>query len=296
MGAVAVAALTTIAGAACAQAPAAAPPAPPPVVPVVVTMVKPGLYVLSENGGNSTVRVGKDAVLLVDTKNPGEPIHAELLKAIRSITPLPVKQIIITHQHQDHLGGAAAFEAEGATVTATEALKTSVEKANAIAANKLALPTKTYSGQTAEVSINGATAKLYHFDPGHTGGDTLVYWPDLKVVSTGDEVSLPTPNIDFANGGSALGVQDSLAQLDKLDFDTLIPGHGALTLTRAQFEDYRKTWATLTERLRAAIKAGVPKDKLLASIKTDDIGWTIATLANWTAPARIDGLYAEMSK
>ncbi len=293
MGAAATAALM-MAGAAAAQAPAPAP-APPAVVPVVVTQVKPGLYVLSENGGNTTLRVGKDALLVVDTKNPGPAVHAELIKAIRSVSALPVKEVVVTHHHADHSGGIGDFEADGATVTTNVGLPAQLDKGYTAAGGfKPAKPTKTYD-KTTEVKINGATARLLHFDPGHTGGDTLVYFPDLKVVSGGDEIVAVTPNIDFVYGGSLVGLLDSLNQVAKLDFDTVVPGHGAITLTRAQFEEYRKKIDTVVARGRASIKGGTTKEAFLASIKTDDLGWNLMTPA-WNAPARLDVLYAELSK
>ena len=293
MGAAAAAALTMIAGAASAQAPAAAP-APPPA-PMKVTQIKPGLFVVDGGGGNSTIRIGKDALLLVDTKNPGDAVHAELLQNIRSVTQLPVKEVVVTHHHADHSGGIGNFEAEGATVTTNVGLSAQLDKGYTGGGGfKPSKPTKTYD-KTAEVKINGATARLYHFDPGHTGGDTLVYFPDLKVLSGGDEIVAIAPNIDFPYGGSLLGLQDSLSQVAKLDSDTVIPGHGASSVTRAQFDDYRKKIDTLVARAKASAKAGTPKEQFLASIKTDDIGWNITT-PQWTPAPRLDALYAEMSK
>ncbi|MDB5459478.1 MAG: fold metallo-hydrolase, partial [Caulobacteraceae bacterium] len=89
------------------------------------------------------------------------------------------------------------------------------------------------------------------------------------------------------------------AELEKLDFDTLIPGHGAAPLSRAEFEVSRKKLDLLIDRLRAAVKAGVPKSELLATVKVDDLGpgWNIKGQGDeWSRPARLDGLYAELSK
>jgi hypothetical protein len=85
LGAAAAAAFTMLAGAALAQPPAAgaAPAGPPPQAPMSVKEVKPGVFMVIGNGGNTTVRVGKDGLLVVDVKNPGDAIYAELMRASR---------------------------------------------------------------------------------------------------------------------------------------------------------------------------------------------------------------------
>jgi len=104
-----------------------------------------------------------------------------------------------------------------------------------------------------------------------------------------------TPNIDYPFGGSVNGWLKSLDAIAKLDFEYVIPGHGNDPMTKAQFLDYAKKWHTFADRARAAIKAGTPKDKLMASIKTDDLGWNVNTPL-FTQPARLDPFYAELSK
>ena len=118
--------------------------------------------------------------------------------------------------------------------------------------------------------------------------------PDLKIVAGGDAIVNGAPNIDFADGGSAVEWPKLIASTLKLDFDTLIPGHGNV-MTKADVEAYKTKWDNLVSRAKAEVKKGTPKDKLLASIKTDDIGWNI-TSPQWTAPARLDPFYEELSK
>ena len=287
MGAATAAALAMIAGVAAAQA--------PPPGPMVTTRIKPGMFVVFDNGGNVTVREGKDGLIVVDTKNPGAAVHAELLKNIRSMTQLPIKDVIVTHHHADHSGGAAAFKAEGAKIIAHEGYDKQIKAGYTGADNfRPAMADVTYA-KTYDVKIPGAEAKLYHFDPAHTGGDTIVYFPDLKVVAAGDEIVTVTPNVDYPYGASVLGWLDSLNQIAKLDFDTIVTGHRAIAMTRAQFDEYHQKWITFVQRAQASAKAGTPKDKFLASIKTDDIGWNV-TGVQWTPADRLDPLYAEMSK
>jgi glyoxylase-like metal-dependent hydrolase (beta-lactamase superfamily II) len=136
----------------------------------------------------------------------------------------------------------------------------------------------------------------YHFVPAHTGGDTIVHFPDLGVVQCGDVVVGAQPNIDFPFGGSGVQWIETLQKIDKLKWDTLIPGHSApnaTTMSRADFAEYKRKWETLITRAEAEVKKGTSKEMLLAAIKTDDIGWNVNT-AQWQAPARLDPFYAEL--
>jgi glyoxylase-like metal-dependent hydrolase (beta-lactamase superfamily II) len=266
----------------------------PAQAPMTIEQVKPGLYVVFGNGGNSTVRVGTDAVIVVDTKNAGDAIYAELMKNIRSVTALPVKDVFITHHHGDHSGNTVNFEQAGATVIATTGEKKALSTYKPFNGARMpADPTVTFEDKY-EVDLPGAKAVAYHFDAGHTGGDAVVYFPDLKVLSAGDDVVAVTPNVDFPFGGSVTGWVKTLGEIAKLDFDTVIPGHGNATMTHDDFVAYRQKWETLLDRARAAVKAGTKKEDLLAAIKTDDLGWNINT-AQWSAPARLDAFYAELS-
>jgi len=274
--------------------PGAAPPAAPAYVPMQVKTVTTGVYEIIGGGGNVTVRVGKDAVILVDTKLPGEPMLSDLQAKLKGITPLPVKYVFITHHHADHAGNEGVFLPSG-SVIASKAEYDTFRAYTPPAGHKPPPPNVIYAGPSVQVNIDGATATGFHFGPGHTAGDTVVYFPDVKVVSVGDLVADTTPNVDYPGGASILGWQKSLDGILALDFDYLITGHGEQIKTRADVLAYKKKWDLFIARARAAIKAGVPKDKLMASIKTDDIGWVVTNLG-WINPERLDAFYAEMSK
>jgi glyoxylase-like metal-dependent hydrolase (beta-lactamase superfamily II) len=129
-----------------------------------------------------------------------------------------------------------------------------------------------------------------HFAPAHTDADTVVYFPDLKVVALGDELNAVAPNFDYSAGASIAGWITSLDQTLKLDWDKAIPGHGADPFTREQVTAFRNKLQTLLDRAREQVKAGTPKDKLVASLKTDDL-WPFPP--NFWNTVRTDGLYKE---
>jgi glyoxylase-like metal-dependent hydrolase (beta-lactamase superfamily II) len=267
----------------------------PPPAPQEIRQLKPGLFLVTGAGGNTSVRVTKAGLIVVDTKNLGDAFYNELMERIRSISTQPVKFVIVTHHHQDHSGNIQKFKDSGATVIANEGLAKALET-YAPAQGRPGQPSKTYQ-KTDKVTLGGAKVLLYHFGRGHTGGDTIVYYPDLKVVQTGDVVVGVTPNIDFPFGGSAVEWQATLNSIAKLNFDTLIPGHSApntTTMTKDDFLAYKMKFDTLIARAKELVKAGTPKDQLIAKIKTDDLGWNINN-QQWNQPARVDAFYEEMA-
>jgi glyoxylase-like metal-dependent hydrolase (beta-lactamase superfamily II) len=132
---------------------------------------------------------------------------------------------------------------------------------------------------------------------GHTNGDSVIYFPDLRTVHTGDLVvwgkrsqgTVLTPLMDYAAGhGSG---REWVATLDKvlaLDFDTAIPGHGPV-LTKDQIRTFRNKMQTLNDRMAALIKAGGKKTDIATRIRLDDLEWPFPTNG-------LDGLFDELSK
>jgi len=129
---------------------------------------------------------------------------------------------------------------------------------------------------------------MYSFGRGHSGGDTMVYFPDLKVVMVSDQITDGTPVVDFANGGSALGWTKILDGVLAFDFEMAIPGRGE-PKSRADVQAYRMKFDTLVKRAQDAIKAGATKDQLASQVKTDDLGWQFQ-------PNFYASLYDEISK
>lgn len=256
-----------------------------PVQPI--EMVKPGLYLVPGGGANSIARVTDDGVVLVDTKMPSEANYDGLMAQIRTVTNQPVKQVIVTHHHADHTGNNDRFIAAGAQVIGHAQLAANLTTYEFTP--RPAPPTVTYTTDYT-VRLGGAEVQVLHPGRAHTGGDSIVYYPDLKVVLTSDAVTAgggPGPLVDYAGGGSALDWIRVLDAMLALDFDVAIPGAGA-PLTRAQVQTFRTQFATMVDRARELVRKGVPQDQFLAQLETDDIGW---------APRipQIDALYAELS-
>src|SRR6185312_3299005 len=202
----------------------------------------------------------------------GQAIYDELTADVKTISPQPIRYLVDTHIHADHTGNNGRFEAAGVKVVGQQNIPVELAKFKPPASDPTrqapAAPNVTYD-KAYEIRLGGKTVKLMHFANGHTNGDTIVYFPDLKVVAMGDELVAVTPNCDYGGGGSIEGWLSSLDRTLKLDWDLAIPGHGEAPLSKADMRAFRDKWATFLERARAAVKAGATKDRLIAAIRTD---------------------------
>ena len=214
IGMMAVATALLLAGAAFAQQqPPAAPPPPDfSKVEIKTTDLGDNVYMLEGQGGNITVAVAKDGIIMVDGQYA--PLHDKIRAAISAISNQPIKYLINTHFHGDHTGGNESFARDGVTVVSEVNVKNRLAAgttngltgAKVPPAPEAALPKKTYTGSF-QIRLNGRVADLKHIANAHTDGDTYVWFKTANVLSTGDTFTNGRyPNIDFANGGNIKGM------------------------------------------------------------------------------------------
>jgi cyclase len=248
--------------------------------------LKPNLYMVTGGGANTLIRVTSEGLIVVDTKNPGDENYRRLMEEIASVSRLPVKYVFNTHHHPDHVGTNQKFIDSGAQVIALEGLKTRMAS-DPRTKDIPGLPTMTFAKDYV-LKFGGAEVQAHAFGRGHTGDDTMIYFPDAKVVMVSDQISNNTPIVDFANGGSAVEWTQILDGVLKLDFELAIPGRGE-PKTRAEVQAFRDKFASFVSRANDAIKAGATKDSLAMQVKTDDLGWQFA-------PAFYPQLYDELAR
>jgi glyoxylase-like metal-dependent hydrolase (beta-lactamase superfamily II) len=232
--------------------------------------IKPNLFMITGGGANTLVRVTSEGLIVVDTKNPGDQNFARVMEEIASVSKLPVKYVLNTHHHPDHVGTNQKFIDAGAQVIGLEALKTRMAS-DPRTKEIPGLPQVTFPKDYL-LTFGGARVEAHSYGRGHTGDDTMVYFADLKVVMVSDQITAATPIVDFANGGSAVEWTKILDGVLALDFEMAIPGRGE-PKSRAEVQAYRTAFATVVSRASAAISAGATREALGPQVKTDDLGW-----------------------
>ena len=240
----------------------------------MIRQLKPGLYLVPGAGANTEVRLTPAGLIVVDGKLAGEANYNDLMTQIRSVSPLPVKILLITQHHADHAGNNDRFAAAGVEIIAQKDLN---EQLKNYTVNPKPAPATSVYGADHISKLGGVEVRAYHYAPGHTGGDSIVYFPDLKVVVLSDIMTPPGGAgmlIDYAGGGSALGWLRALDAVLKLDFDLAVPGNGE-PVTKPDVEAYAKKAHAVIDRARELVAAGTPGDKLLEAINGSNLGLTM---------------------
>ena len=270
--------------------PAAAQPAGPPVGPdwskieVKTTDLGHRTFMLAGEGGNVMVALADDGVIMVDSQ--WAPMHDKLKAAIEAQSKQPIRYLINTHYHRDHVGGNEAFAKDGAVIVAHVNVRTRLASGAAMAVPDIkmppaaadALPARTYT-DAMTLELKGRTAELKHPVGAHTDGDTFVYFADANVIATGDTVTIGRyPNIDFANGGKLKGMIEAAdAYLALVNDDTkIVPGHGPLA-TKAELAEYRTMLTTARDRMAKLVAEGKSEADVLEAKPFADLD------AKWAA-------------
>jgi cyclase len=217
-------------------------------------------------GANAGFVIGDNGVLVVDTFENQNAAQA-LLSQIRKLTPLPIKFVVNTHYHLDHVAGNKIFQEAGAVVVAHDNVRAWIHTENLKFFGKDIKPE-----QKAEVDNLGAPDALYqeaftiylgsrkievvHL-LGHTGGDSIVHIPDAKVTFWGDLFWRKTlPNLIDATTTDWNKTLNPSGDWVKKFEGTEVPGHGDV----GTIEDVKEFGGYLTD-LRALVSDAESKKK-----------------------------------
>ena len=251
-------------------------------------LLKTGLFLITGGGANSLLRLSPYGEILVDGKRAQNyAVLKSQVRTISRITDMPVRAVILTNHHEDRSGTNAKFLAAGAQIIAQENVVSHLA-ADHPPTGQIPPPTITYASDYA-LRLGGVEGQLKHFGNAHTDGDTVVYFPNLKVVAVGDIFTPDTPDPDFSAGGSLVDWGPVLAQVLKLDFDVVVPSTGPM-ITRDDLVAFKTKIEILVSRARTLKNRGVPKEQLLSQLNPEDFGWQFSF-----SPDDIDRFYAELS-
>jgi cyclase len=273
-------------------------PPKPAASAIKVEKLTDNLYVLNAlaagGGGNTSVFITANGVVVVDTKNPGwgQP----LLDKIKTLTSKPVTMIINTHTHGDHVSGNVEFPATVDVVVQenTKANMAAMRPASFVAQPAGGPPPNIFTQNsnrnmakktfkdTMTIGSGADRIELYYFGRAHTNGDAMVLFPAARVLHMADVFATKgLPGMDSNNGGTGVGYADTLTKAadfaDKNNVQTIINGHNETTTTRADLREF-------IQYVRDFVKAA--QDGKRAGKSVDDVSKA------WQTPAKYKGYEA----
>ena len=268
-------------------------------VEIKANRVTDNFYTLDGQGGTIGVLFGPDGVFMVDTQFA--PLSDKIAAAIKRLTPQPIRFVVNTHVHGDHTGGDENFAKMGATIISREELRFRLAhpnpQANGAPGTPMApagLPRLTYRDRLT-LHLNGQDIQLIEIPRAHTDGDTLVYFPGLDVIMTGDFYrSVAYPNVDRANGGSLQGLIDGLGRVIGLagPKTRVVPGHGP-TVDRTAVAAHRDMVLAVRDRVAPLVGQGKSEEEVVAAKVTADLDASVQQPGT-TAERFVRQVYAEL--
>ena len=236
--------------------------------------------------------------MVVDTSYA--PMSDKILAQIKKLSNQPIRYVVDTHVHGDHIGGNAAIAKAGRTRAGGNVVgdlgNGATSQAEIIAhenvLNRLSAPppqgqeavafanwpTETFIGRKKEMIFNGEAIQILHQEAAHTDGDSLVMFRRNDVISTGDLFTTTMyPFIDDANGGTINGYINALNAILELTVASnvneggtmVIPGHGRLSDEQDVIE-YRDMVTIIRDRIREYVKRGMTLEQVKAKKPTLD--------------------------
>lgn len=241
---------------------------------ITTTPLRPGIWVLSGfANGNILVHDDGTDVLLVDAQSERRVGLAD--SSLRTLTTRPVKTVVTTHYHDDHLGGNPHWKAQGARLIAQCNVAVQARKDTTITewrewhrtpAAAAALPTECFTDSLTLQRANGRVV-LRHVPSAHTDGDLIIWLPAANVLHMGDVLELGAPPfIDYWTGGTWVGMLAAVdAGLALANDETIIvPGHGPTT-NRAGMTAYRAMLEAVGQKVRDAVQRGESMEVIVAA-------------------------------
>lgn len=287
-----------------------------------VLPVRDNIYMLVGGGGNTTVQVGEDGVLVVDTKT--EAAAPKLLETIAGLSDGPIRYVVNTHYHPDHTGGNAAVRAAGETIAggnfsgdiadagagaAVIAHENTLFDMSAPTGEQAAMPpeawpTSTFFNDKKALYFNGEPVIIRHQPNAHTNGDVIVFFRKSDVIATGDLFTTTNyPIIDVAKGGSINGVIEALNTIIDMIVPVygqdggakVVPGHGRLS-NIGDVINYREMVTIIRDRIQHYIDQGMTLEEVKAAKPTFDYDPRYGSDEGfWTTEKFIEAAYQTLS-
>ena len=261
-------------------------------VEYIPTTLSPTITMIKGRGGNIAVSSGDDGVFIIDDQL--KPLTDQLLAAIRQVSEQPIRFVINTHYHGDHVGGNEAIGKSGAVIIAHDNIhqRMSTDQFNHFwnettpAWPEESLPVVTFNDQVT-LHLNGEAVKVTHVPHGHTDGDSIVHFPASNVLHMGDiYFNGLYPYIDLDGGGSIQGMIAAVELgMSLADEETqVIPGHGPMSDLQG-LTGYHAFLTAARDNVQSLIDQGMSLDQVVAAKPTAE--WDEALGKIWITPEQL---------
>ena len=274
------------------------------------------VHVLVGPGGNTTVQVGPEGPLIVDTQPAAMSSH--VLEAVRGLSPRPIRHIVLTSGGDQQAGGAANLSKAGRYVRVIDSIDprgldarasiiAHVNVLNRMSAANVpsdSWPTDTYFTPEWSIFSNGEAVQIFHVGAATTDGDSIVFFRRSDVVSTGAIFDTTGyPRFDPDRGGSIGGIIEGLNRVLDLTVPgenqeggtVVIPGRGRLS-DETDVANYRDMVTIIRDRVRAMVDRGFTLEQVTRAKSTLDYDGLFDRRSDWTSDMFVEAIYRDLRR
>lgn len=240
--------------------------------------IKENYYLIQPTGiaGNIAFYTGSTGVVMVDAQ--WQKLAPRIKELISTVTDKPVRSLINTHFHFDHIDGNKAFGRENLDIIAHTNLRTRLLKDRVISGSGFgaiiqkayppeAIPTITFN-DTLTLYEGNETIRLIHFPNAHTDSDVIVHFKTADIYHTGDIfVTYGLPVIDEANGGDIYAMIQTIEYLLSVSNSgtRFIPGHGPICSIK-ELSDYKILLTSIKDQVVDGLKKGLSLERISEAV------------------------------
>lgn len=226
------------------------------------TRVAPGLYSFGGGLAFNAFMITDEGVIVIDSFD--KDFAKESLEAIRRLTDKPIRYLIYSHNHYDHIGGGEVFKAEGATILSHEATAQWLKRHPSA---EVVMPDQTWSGAKSELKLGRGAINLVYFGANHGEGMTVFQFPNERAIYTVDLVVPHRVGFAYMPDFSPREWERTLAEMDALDFEQVMYAHNAPVGPRSSVADQLRYLRDLRAAIETELKKGTPFMQIPDTVK-----------------------------
>ena len=248
-----------------------------------ITAVTEALYTFQNGGHVSAFLVTEDGIIASDPIN--RDAATWLRKELRERFGMAVKYLVYSHDHADHIGGGEVFDDEAVIISHERARDVIIGEER-----PTAIPEVVFSDRMA-LELGGKRVELIYVGRGHSDNSLVMFFPSERAVFAVDFISIDRmPYRDLSDSWFPDWI-DAIRRVEAIDFDILIPGHGAPG-TKADATEHRRFLEALYEAVLDATRSGLALEEMQASIRLDQFSH-FGQYEEWL-PLNIEGVYRQV--
>ena len=237
---------------------------PPP--PFATTKVTDNVYIFRFGGHQSMFVVTKDGVIATDPIGLRRPAAKTYIEEIQKVTKAPIKYVVYSHSHLDHIAGGKPFKDLKATFVAHKNAKTRLQQINA---PDVVIPDQTVDGARKDIKLGGTTLELHYVGKNHSDSTLVMPLPKEKIIFTVDWIPLGGVQFRGMADNYLPDMMDGLAKVIAMDWETLIPGHPGQGGKQTGSKDDARNALSYLQDLSAAVKQAASQGKCYADAMKD---------------------------